>query len=123
MSNRYSSLNYILFECSDGDLMVLPTSVLTRLGQAAKLTCSTSSKNNINWEFKDRQKQNYTTIFFGGMLVDTYRGRFVVTRESVYTLTVVNVSSSDDGTFKCVDNGGQGPDESEANIIIGESIC
>ena len=101
-----------------GALISRPRPVSAPPGQFAQFSCSTSGKDPVNWEFRAKEAQNFERIFYGGILNYAYLGRFNVSRETVFTLTVVNVSPSDEGSFRCVDNGGQGPDKGQADLDL-----
>ena len=105
----------------DGKLIALPQNItITGSSSSLTLTCSTSWPiDPVNWDWKsDEVNSEYQSIYVGGQVVKSFKWKYDVTRSIAYTLTVANVTRADVGTFRCVDKGGQGPDEGTANIII-----
>ena len=111
----------ILSGTVDGKLITLPLNVTTTgSSPVLTLTCSTSWPiDPVNWDWKSNDiDSEFKSIYVGGQVVKSSNLKYNVTRSIAYTLNVLNVTSADTGTFRCVDKGGQGPDEGTANIVI-----
>ena len=108
----------------DGKLIALPQNItITGFSSSLTLTCSTSWPiDPVNWDWKsDEVNSEYQSIYVGGQVVRSSNWKYNVTRSIAYTLTVLNVTIADAGTFRCVDKGGQGPDEATTVLIdLGE---
>ena len=92
---------------------------MSKVNDQVNITCSTSGDFAVNFEWKSgNEKALYEIVFTGGEVSHAYISKFAVTKEIMYTLTLLNASQSDAGTFKCVDNNGGGPDESTATLSI-----
>ena len=110
---------------ASGELTKVPKDATTYVdAPETNLTCGTSLSEPVNWEFQCRSCTNeYELIFIAGQVADSFKVRFKVTltvvstKENLYTLTVINATLDDAGTYKCIDKGGQGS-ESIAKLTV-----
>lgn len=105
---------------ANSKLVKAPENITTVVGtKSVSMTCSTNGSDPVNWKWK--RNSNYSafqSIFIGGTVGNLYKHKYAVTQTTTYTLTVVDVEYTDAGTFKCIDKGGQGPEEMDAELIV-----
>jgi hypothetical protein len=118
------SILLVLFpvDVARGKLIEVPRNITTLVGGRAEFCCVTNATNKwMDWTVI----RNATTvfqypdniIFLDGRIVNRFRTRYTVTRDSngVYTLSIQNVTFADEGTYGCQDGGA---DKANASLSV-----
>jgi Immunoglobulin I-set domain len=81
--------------------------------ETARFFCPAALSKSVWWNVRTvlhgEEQRRY--VYRNKLLVDTFKntGRFNVTdKEGVYTLTIINVSVTDAGEYKCIEDEGFG---------------
>lgn len=101
-----------------GYLTQRPQNITVYTGESVNVTCATN-ENKVNWEFVDNVGTK-AKIYVAGFITLSFADRFSVPRygEGDYTLSIINVTTSDRGTYTCIDRGGFGPDQVSAMLTV-----
>ena len=100
-----------------------PRDAVVHQGQAVEFCCETDQLDPVNWKYRLHGSEKDERIVTGGGVGEKYRKKFrMITTGNVYTLTLINASVEDSGTYSCIDTLGLGESVSAQLIVLGKYL-